>query len=71
MENSMSPKDKDIIAKKIHHAQVTKKILSTWDLLKEKDFHLNSDFLVIQKQEFRDLITEIIKEVTQSEKPKA
>jgi hypothetical protein len=31
----MSPKDKEIIAKKIHNAQVTKKILSTWDLLKD------------------------------------
>jgi hypothetical protein len=68
MENSMSPKGRNIITKKIRTAQASKEILSTWDLLKEKDFHLNSDFLVIQEQEFGNLIEEIIKEVMRSEK---
>lgn len=59
----MSQKSKDIISKKLQHAQITKRVISTWDLLKEKDFHLNSDFLVIQKQEFRDLLIEIVEEI--------
>lgn len=56
--------DKDL-NRILHNAQRTKKIISTWDLLKEKDFHLNSDFLVIQKRDLEDLIIEII-EATQT-----
>ena len=60
--------DKDL-NRILHNAQRTKKIISTWDLLKEKDFHLNSDFLVIQKRDLEDLIIEII-EATQTKESK-
>lgn len=58
----LSSEIKAIIARKIHRLEVEKRVMSTWELVKEKNFHLNSELLIIDRQEFRDLVLEVLNE---------
>jgi hypothetical protein len=55
MEKFTSVK-KEKLRRKVEELKIRKKILSTWDIIKEKDFHLNSDYLVIERREFDEIL---------------
>lgn len=62
----LNSETKKIIESKIRKLEINGNITSTWELLKQKDFHLNSDLLVIDRQEFRDLVLEVLNETLSS-----
>lgn len=59
----LEDKRKRLVEKKIRQLEIQGRITGTWELIKEKNFHLNSDLLVIERQELRDLVLEAINEI--------
>jgi hypothetical protein len=53
---------KTIVERKISMLEARRKFLTTWELIKEKDFHINPEYMVIDRQEFRDLVMEAVNE---------
>ena len=54
---------KDKVRSKINILQAQKRITGTWDLIKEQNFLLNTDLLVIDKDEFINLVKEVADEM--------
>lgn len=52
----------ELIIRKIAKLMLKGRIISTWDLIREKNFHLNTDLIVIDKQELRNLVLEVLNE---------
>lgn len=49
--------EREKIRRKVEELKIRKKIQSTWDIIKERDFHLNSDYLVIERKEFNEVLS--------------
>ena len=52
----------DLIIKKIARLMHDKIVITTWELIREKNFHLNTDLVVIDRQELRELVLELVNE---------
>ena len=65
----LEDKLKRLVEKKIRQLEIQGRITDTWELIKEKNFHLNSDLLIIERQEFRDLVLEVVNETLANPNP--